>query len=252
MAFSLSPKHIQELPMESISPEQFLIIALKSAKQLGWNIGFVSLNGFVAYTKISLSSFGEEVKIQINDTSASIKSECNGSQLFDWGKNKENVLKFSSKFNRLKQTFSEDELSQKLEELKPTLATTGQDILNLAPPTTKERITGFLSVFKPVQGYFITPILINLNILIFILMAVTGINILLPDQESLLHWGANFRPVTIDGQWWRLLSSCFLHIGLFHLLMNMYALLYIGLLLEPHLGKTKFISAYLLQALQQA
>lgn len=249
MAFSISPKHIQELPLENLSPEQFLVIAHAVAQQLGWNIGLVSANGLVAYTKFSLSSYGEEIKISINDTGATIKSECTGSQLVDWGKNKANIGSFALKFKELKQTLSEGEIVRKLEELTPNLAETDQDVLNLAPPTTKERITGVLSIFKPVAGYFVTPLLINLNLVIFILMAATGMNIFLPDQESLLQWGANFRPITIDGQWWRLLTSCFLHIGIFHLLMNMYALLYIGLLLEPHLGKTKFISAYLLTGL---
>ena len=77
-------------------------------------------------------------------------------------------------------------------------------------------------------------------------MAINGVNIMLPDNGSLLNWGANFRPMTLDGQWWRLLTNCFLHIGIFHLLMNMYALLYIGVLLEPLLGRTRFLSAYLL------
>jgi rhomboid protease GluP len=77
-------------------------------------------------------------------------------------------------------------------------------------------------------------------------MAMSGVNIMLPDNESLLNWGANFRPMTLEGEWWRLITNCFLHIGIFHLLMNLYALLYIGVLLEPHLGRTRFISAYLL------
>lgn len=80
-------------------------------------------------------------------------------------------------------------------------------------------------------------------------MAVMGVNILLPDTESLLKWGANFRPSTLDGQWWRLITNCFLHIGIFHMLMNMYALLYIGLLLEPYLGKVRLTAAYLLTGL---
>src|SRR5690606_34795589 len=108
------------------------------------------------------------------------------------------------------------------------------------------QIKDFFSIFKPTQGFFITPILLDLNILIFILMAISGVNIMLPDNESLLNWGANFRPMTLEGEWWRLITNCFLHIGIFHLLMNMYALLYIGILLEPHLGRTRFISAYLL------
>ncbi len=77
-------------------------------------------------------------------------------------------------------------------------------------------------------------------------MALTGVNILLPDNESLLSWGANFKPITLEGQWWRLLTSCFLHIGVFHLLMNMYALVYIGLMLEPYLLKARFGAAYLM------
>ncbi|MDB5272340.1 MAG: peptidase [Chitinophagaceae bacterium] len=104
----------------------------------------------------------------------------------------------------------------------------------------------FLSVFVPRDGYFITPLLINLNVLIFILMISTGVHFFSPTSESLMQWGANFRPTTLEGEWWRLITCCFIHIGVFHLLMNMYALFYIGALLEPYLGKARFITAYLL------
>jgi len=80
-------------------------------------------------------------------------------------------------------------------------------------------------------------------------MALTGVNIFLPDSDILLKWGANFRPATLDGQWWRLISNCFLHIGVLHLLMNMYALMFIGLLLEPYLGRTGLLTAYFLTGL---
>jgi rhomboid protease GluP len=101
-------------------------------------------------------------------------------------------------------------------------------------------------MFKPVENYFITPILVNLNIVIFIAMVLGGANIMLPDSETLLGWGANFRPSVLSGEWWRLITGCFIHIGILHLLMNMYALVYIGVLLEPHLGRTRFLIAYLL------
>lgn len=246
MAFGLSPKHIQEISLDDLSTEQFLIIALEAAEKLHWNIGFIGESGFIAYTKMSMSSFSEEVKIKINDKTAILKSECTGSQMADWGKNKENISEFITSFNEIKHTFSNEELSQKYEEQKSNFVSKEEDILNQAPSTTKEKLTGVLSIFKPTQGYFITPILINLNIAIFIAMAARGVNVFLPDSESLINWGANFRPATLDGEWWRLVTCCFLHIGIFHLLMNMYALLYIGLLLEPHLGKTRFLTAYLL------
>lgn len=113
----------------------------------------------------------------------------------------------------------------------------------------RKKITDFFSTFKPTEGYFISPILITINILIFIAMLISGVHILLPENQDLLDWGANFRPLTLEGQWWRLFTSCFLHIGILHLLLNMYALLYIGLLLEPHLGKTRFIAAYLISGI---
>ena len=118
-----------------------------------------------------------------------------------------------------------------------------------AAPVKTNPVNDFISLFKPAEGYFFTPVLLILNILVFVLMAVTGVSILDPDGASLVKWGANFRPVTLDGEWWRLITCCFLHIGIIHLLMNMYALMYIGVLLEPLLGKTRFIVAYLLAGL---
>lgn len=98
----------------------------------------------------------------------------------------------------------------------------------------------------PSGGFFITPILIYLNIAVFIIMAVSGVSIFEPTTGDLLDWGANLRSATLDGQYWRLLTCCFLHIGIIHLLFNMYALMYIGMMLEPILGRTRFLVAYLL------
>lgn len=246
MAFGLSPKHIQEFPLDNLLQEQFLVIAIEAAKKLDWNVGNTSETGFVAYTKFSMSSWSEEIKVKIENGNANLKSECTGSQMVDWGKNKKNIESLITTINELKASFSSEELALKFEELKPNLVSKEENLLNQPTLTTKEKLTNVLAIFKPTEGYFITPILINLNIAIFILMAISGINILLPDNESLIKWGANFRPITLEGEWWRLITNCFLHIGILHLLMNMYALLYIGLLLEPHLGKARFTAAYLL------
>ncbi len=246
MALGLSPKHIQDFSLDNLSQEQFLVIALEAAKKLDWNVGCTSETSFIAYTKFSMSSWSEEVKVKIENGNANLKSECTGNQMVDWGKNKENIENLVATINELKTSFTPEELAQKYEELKPNLISKEEELLSQTPSTTKEKLISVLAIFKPTEGYFITPILINLNIVIFILMAISGVNIMLPDNESLIKWGANFRPVTLDGEWWRLITNCFLHIGILHLLMNMYALLYIGLLLEPHLGKTRFTAAYLL------
>lgn len=124
-----------------------------------------------------------------------------------------------------------------------------EDLHNQPPQTYRDKIKKAFSIFIPTEGYFFTPLIVNVNILIFVLMAISGVDIILPDNVSLINWGANFRPTTLDGQWWRLLTSCFIHIGVVHILMNLYGLIYIGLLLEPQLGKVSFISAYILSGL---
>lgn len=246
MAFGLSPKHLSEFSLGDLSPEQFLVIALKTAEKLGWNIGSISKSGLQAYTKMSMASFSEEISIKIVNGTVLLKSECTGNQLMDWGKNKENIAKFLASFKKLKQNTLPEEIELAYEELKNSFVSDTEVFIHSSPISAKEKLTGILSIFIPVRGYFITPLLIDLNIVLFAIMSLTGVNVLMPDGESLLKWGANFRPVTLEGEWWRLLTSCFLHIGIFHLLMNMYALLYIGLLLEPYLGKVRFLVAYVL------
>lgn len=48
-----------------------------------------------------------------------------------------------------------------------------------------------------------------------------------------------------NGEWWRIVTSGFLHFGVFHLGMNMYSLWVLGLTLEPKLGPTRFGLAYM-------
>lgn len=246
MAFGFSPKYVQNYNLDGLDKKYFLVLAIEAAFKLGWNVNFISKTGFIAHTKFSWSSWSEEITVKIDNEAANIKSECTGSQLMDWGKNKKNVEALISTIEEVKTVLTQEQIEPRLSELRQGYVPKEDDILSKPPSTAKEKITDFFSIFKPTKGYFISPILININILIFIVMVISGVHILLPENQDLLNWGANFRPLTLDGQWWRLLTACFIHIGILHLLLNMYALLYIGFLLEPYLGKTRFLSAYLI------
>jgi len=246
MAFGFSPKYIQTVPIDPLTPQQFLVLAIEAAKKLDWNIAFETETGFIAYTKFSMSSWSEEVKVTIEGDQAALKSECTGNQLVDWGKNKGNIESLVAELELLKSSATPEDMAVQFEELKLTFAANEEDNQGKTPPATKGKLTGILSLFWPSKGYFITPIIIDLNIFIFILMVISGVDFMSPDTKDLLRWGANFRPSTLNGEWWRLITNVFLHIGLFHLLFNMYALLYIGLLLEPYLGKLRFAAAYIL------
>ena len=242
MAFGFTPKFEQDLDLNGLSPEHYLVFALEAAKQLNWNIINITKTGFTAYTGFSMRSWNEEVNVIIQDTEVKLRSSCLGSQIADWGKNKENISNFIDEFEKVQSSLSDEQLAEKLAALE-TQAESGTT--TESPATSLDKARSFSSFFLPREGYYITPIIIDINILVFILMLLSGVGAFEPDTRSLIAWGADFRPVTMDGQWWRLLTSTFLHIGIFHILFNMYALLYIGILLEPYLGKLRFASAYL-------
>ena len=66
----------------------------------------------------------------------------------------------------------------------------------------------------------------------------------------LLELGANYAPLVLgQGQWWRLFTSMFLHIGILHLLFNGFALFQLGTLYESWTGSVKFASVYLVTGL---
>ena len=100
----------------------------------------------------------------------------------------------------------------------------------------------FTKIFEP-KKMIVTPILIALCITVFLAMYIWGNGS--EDSITLRLFGANFRPLVQAGQVWRLATSMFLHIGLVHLVVNMYSLLIIGRQMEGFLGRWKFLAVYL-------
>lgn len=71
---------------------------------------------------------------------------------------------------------------------------------------------------------WVTPAIVGLNVILFLLVSVDAQTIFSPSIAKLIAWGADFGPLTVTNhQWWRLLSSCFLHIGVVHLACNLYS-----------------------------
>ncbi|MCB1110212.1 MAG: rhomboid family intramembrane serine protease [Chlamydiia bacterium] len=90
----------------------------------------------------------------------------------------------------------------------------------------------------------VTKCLIVLNFLVFGVMVCLGVHPLEPTTESIVNYGGISGDLIVEGQWWRLLSYMFLHIGVIHLAMNMYFLYAIGSFLERLIGKGLFLCAY--------
>jgi rhomboid protease GluP len=93
----------------------------------------------------------------------------------------------------------------------------------------------------------ITVVLVAINVLFFIAMVVKGAPVAQPTSDQLLRFGANFGPLTLAGQWWRLLTAMFVHIGLVHLALNMWCLWQLGLLAEYLYGRKTFLALYVMR-----
>ena len=80
------------------------------------------------------------------------------------------------------------------------------------------------------SGPTVTFAIIGANVIMFVLMSLASRSFVQPSIATLLRWGADYRPLTLHGQWWRMFTSMFVHIGVMHLVFNMYVLLNIWVL----------------------
>jgi rhomboid protease GluP len=98
--------------------------------------------------------------------------------------------------------------------------------------------------------YTITIALIAINVLVFLAMVASGVSFTQPTTLDIFKWGGDFGPATVgQHQWWRLLTSCFLHFGIIHIGMNMYVLYLIGPFIETVFGRTRYLVIYFLAGL---
>ena len=229
-----SEKDSESIPIGDLSPKQFLAIATEAIDELNWDLTYIKGTNILAKARYNEDYIGD-IAIGIIGTDALIRTDT-----------EQICSDFFDSFREVKANFPIDMLTSKFEELKSMYAGNNEleeeEFKEMNESTPKR----FIDVFVPHKGYFITPLLVYVNVVVFILMVISGLNFFKPEGIELLSWGANSRSVTLDGQWWRLISHCFIHIGFIHLIFNMAALIYIGLSLEPYLGKTRFLAAYIL------
>jgi rhomboid protease GluP len=102
------------------------------------------------------------------------------------------------------------------------------------------------SVFSPKKIIF-TKLIILLCIIMFLMMYVFGNGS--NDVLTLVYFGANVGELVKEGQLFRLLTCAFLHIGIIHLIVNMYSLFVVGSQVETYIGKWKFLAIYFISAI---
>lgn len=92
----------------------------------------------------------------------------------------------------------------------------------------------------------VTSTIAALNVAVFLLLEAAGGS---TDLRVLVGFGAQATPLLEDGELWRLFTSMFLHIGLVHLVANMWALVIFGPLFERSVGRVRYVALYLASGL---
>jgi len=90
--------------------------------------------------------------------------------------------------------------------------------------------------------------LIVANLAMFAVELASGIDPFKPQVDKVVQLGANYAPLTLHGEWWRLFTSMFLHYGIIHIAMNMLCL-YQGRVVERLYGSIGFGAIYLVAGL---
>ncbi len=230
-------------------PMATIIAVLETVEQLRWKLIHLSWYGIIAHTDKTRNGKVQEVVVRWENSSLMVRSDNTKTDLFGRKKNRANVTDFLSAFHTVKQHVTEEYAFEVLQTRPFHFAHPSNDILSPRRFAQIGRRDNPLKIFLPVEGYFITPLLLISNMLVFALMVVTGADILEPGGKVIYEWGGNFGPAIVGGEWWRLISAVFVHIGIVHLLSNMLALGFIGYALEPLLGRERFLAAYLLSGI---
>ncbi|WP_298787875.1 rhomboid family intramembrane serine protease [uncultured Marinococcus sp.] len=101
----------------------------------------------------------------------------------------------------------------------------------------EEQDMSFFSSGKPIVTYTVLALLA----VIFLVLERSGSSM---NLNTLIELGAKYNPGIVDGEWWRLITAMFLHIGFLHLFMNSLALFFIGGITERIYGTARFIIIY--------
>ncbi len=93
---------------------------------------------------------------------------------------------------------------------------------------------------------YMTIGIIVVNIIVFVLMSISGSTL---DAQYMAAHGAMYPEYIKDGQYWRLLTSMFMHFGLMHILNNMVVLGAVGQIVEKAMGHVKLLITFLVSGM---
>lgn len=216
-----NPNNYRQISIPTDDIEQFKVFCIQAAQDLGWKATLENDNTISIEVSDGGVYTGDGIKIDLEESGVIIS-----------------LINLNTNDLSQTDTASISTLLQTVDSLKHQHSQNSIE--------NESGFKSFLRIITPTKEYLFTPLIMFANIIVFILMVASGANFFEPTTEVVLSWGGSFSVNTLGGEPWRLLTACFLHYGILHLLLNLYALLYVGVFLEPLIGKWRFLILYLI------
>ena len=154
------------------------------------------------------------------------------------------VIKSSSRLCTLE--FKAPEEAENFHQIFGILTNDGFD----DPRFDAEREKDFAATLRKISPtVYVTPGIMIATAAYFVIQLLNGGTFITLDSRIAIDLGANFGLETLNGGWWRLFSSMFIHFGAIHLLLNMVALAQVGGYVERMYGSRHFLVIYFLSGL---
>jgi rhomboid protease GluP len=209
--------HVEQLSLYKLTPVTYIRLATDAARSLGWRIRSVAANAIAYQTQEPLAE--QVVVLEAEDDEAKLT-----------------IYPLDEYYNNFSVT--EHNAAQIRTVMQQMAEQHYTKYRNLHPMDRPK-----WGALVPSAKHIVTPLLVYVNVLLFAITAIT--QLIKGAPGSLMAWGGNFLPAVQAGEVWRLITYMFFHADLAHIGGNVFALLYVGLLLEPLIGKLRFASAYL-------
>jgi len=236
MAFGWKTQYEKRVSAEGLNNWEIFSIAEKACKDLDWDYLIVDEKTFTASTPTHWTLSEQIIKVSVENSDIIFESQSESLDLYEAGRNKKNIEEqLLPAFTKARKRVSYEELQFAANILRTETIRQIRSGNRIA----SERITfGFIN-------HEITFVLIAINLLVYLVMVLKHVDYINPAVNDIIDWGGNVKFNVTSGEWWRLITAVFVHIGIFPLLLNMAGLYFIGLMVEPILGKLKFLIAYI-------
>ena len=236
MAFGWKTQYEKRVPAEGLNNWEIFSIVQQACKELEWEYLVVDENKFTATTPTHWTLSEEIIKISVVNDEIIFRSRSESLELYEAGRNQKNIEEFLlPKFRKIKAAWKSEKLQLEAKLLRDE---------TLKQIKSGNRVTGEKITFGT-RDHGMTFFLLAVHALVFIVMLIRGVNVIEPEAQDIVKWGGNVKFNVTGGEWWRLITNIFVHIGILPLLVNLFGLYFIGLMVESILGKLKLLIAYL-------